>query len=158
MYQYLAIIWERSNPLACENAVLLCRRIIAQERGWTSVVSSTGVAVYLRDHEHNGRVQPYLILPRSTGIIFGQLFNHPTNGQKATVVEGVDEQTATDLVRSGGRLLVENYWGNFIAFLRDNERNGVYVIRDCSGKLPIFRDASFCRSQGWRKNERLHLE
>lgn len=46
---------------------------------------------------------------------------------------------ATDIVASDARVLVDNYWGSFVALWRDRRDGAVRILRDPSGAVPLFR-------------------
>src|SRR5581483_8386014 len=37
--------------------------------------------------------------------------------------------------------LIRNFWGGYVAFLRNQETRSAYVIRDCSGTIPCYYTA-----------------
>jgi asparagine synthase (glutamine-hydrolysing) len=42
------------------------------------------------------------------------------------------------IASTGGLHLVREFWGGYVAFLRDRDTDAQYVIRDASGKSPCY--------------------
>lgn len=72
-----------------------------------------------------------LLLPDGRGLVWGRLFDR--NGHPARTVS-CDE--ANGWIASGGRDLVEAFWGNYIALLVGEDH--LLVVRDPSGAIPCY--------------------
>lgn len=80
---------------------------------------------------YGDRQAPYFLLPEGRGILWGQLFD-----KRGNRVAAVSSETARGWSASGGRMLVETYWGCYVAMLAD--RASVIVVRDPSGAVPCY--------------------
>jgi asparagine synthase (glutamine-hydrolysing) len=136
MYRYVAFLWNVWDAAATASAARLTAQFARSANNWTRRTSEPGLAVWDFQPERHG-LQPY-VLAEHGGVILGRLF--PTNlgswspGWKVCL----DGSIAANIVKSGGRELVENYWGSYVAFLHDSQSRCHYAIRDCSGKIPCY--------------------
>lgn len=77
------------------------------------------------------RIGDALLLPDGLGIIWGRLFDRCGNS-----VRTVSPGSALDWIASGGRDLVETFWGSYIALLVGEDH--LLAIRDPSGAIPCY--------------------
>ncbi|WP_037565880.1 asparagine synthase-related protein [Sphingomonas sp. UNC305MFCol5.2] len=80
---------------------------------------------------HGAAAGPVLILPHGLGIVWGRLFDC-----SGAMLRQVPEPTARAWVTSGGALLVDRFWGSYVALLAAEDR--VIALRDPSGALPCY--------------------
>jgi asparagine synthase (glutamine-hydrolysing) len=137
MYKYVAFIWDSHDA----DSSVIGKRLIAQfsvvHRKWNNRLFANGIAVF-DCPPACPPLQAYVLSP-ALGVIFGRLFSanqHMAAGQSGTAITA---KTTTLICSSGGRELVTQYWGSYVAVLRDSENDVSYVIRDCSGKVPCYR-------------------
>ena len=76
-----------------------------------------------------------LVLPGSGGVIVGALFSRPPNSQFVT---SMSTDLAAQISRSGGKALIQSYWGGYIALLTNQLTEVTQVLRDPSGALPCY--------------------
>ncbi|MGE4036006.1 MAG: asparagine synthase-related protein [Parvularculaceae bacterium] len=72
------------------------------------------------------------VLPDGAGVIIGELFHRNGNMQGAPL----DRASAARIVESRGTGLIEDYWGEYVAFLALPEE---LILRDPSGAIPCYR-------------------
>jgi asparagine synthase (glutamine-hydrolysing) len=77
-------------------------------------------------------VQP---LANDLGAIVGKLFDAKGDG-----VGSFDAATSELAVKSGGRSLIDHFWGNYVALLRQGATT--IVLRDPSAAVPAYRTAN----------------
>jgi asparagine synthase (glutamine-hydrolysing) len=70
--------------------------------------------------------------------VLGQLFSANLSKTSLDSIDRLDERATEEIIRTGGRHLVRNYWGAYVAVLADRQAECAYVIRDCSGKIPCY--------------------
>lgn len=75
-----------------------------------------------------------LRLPREAGVVLGTLFDR--SGRR---VEALSPETVAGWIASGGRLLIERYWGAWLAILISPD--GALLVRDPSGLFPCYHRA-----------------
>ena len=79
----------------------------------------------------SARIGDALLLPDGQGIVWGRLFDRSGNP-----VRTVSPDTARGWIASGGRDLVETYWGSYVALLVGEDH--LLAIRDPSGAMPCY--------------------
>lgn len=79
------------------------------------------------------------VLAQGGVLIIGQLFRH------SAPVGALTPDLAAAIIDSRGRVLVDDYWGGYLALWQDRRDRAVHVLRDPSGAVPLF-----CSGQGDR--------
>jgi asparagine synthase (glutamine-hydrolysing) len=84
----------------------------------------------------------------SRGVVVGRIFrrNHDVNCECAASDVTFGSADNARLSMSGGRSLIADYWGEYVAFLVDGSPAVKRIIKDPTGALPCFRTS-------WRKVE-----
>jgi asparagine synthase (glutamine-hydrolysing) len=129
---YIAALWNPEDPQAGATAASLANSL----PGWQCAFSGNGVLVFLKS-PRDSLFNVYL-LQGERGIILGFLFPINQNKFTGSALTSIDEPTAREIISTNARSLLENYWGGYVAFLMDGERNISRAIRDCSGKFPCY--------------------
>ncbi len=137
MLHFVALLWSRNNMSARAAVAHLNRRLEAQRPDLRSVFSGDGLLVFAA--QTTGSNHDIYRLPNHTGIILGHLF--PTDSEQlAEHWQPTFANNETEaFARTNGESLLRRYWGNYLAFLRDDLTLSEYILRDCSGKLPCYR-------------------
>lgn len=73
-------------------------------------------------------------LGRSDGLIVGPLFHRFGSSQR---IEALDPTEAGRILDCGGSVLIERYWGSYVALLP--REGAIDLLRDPSGSLPCYR-------------------
>lgn len=135
MFRYIALLWDHT----IERHAAVAKRLgdgLEARPGWQAALLAPGLKVFTAGARQgiNGRCP----LPAQGGVVVGKLFRR----------QGIDATGSTDLEftleeadrlrRTGGRSLIEGFWGRYVAFFRD-AASGCFVIRDPSGTLPCYR-------------------
>lgn len=133
MFRYIALAWAASSPGATRLAHALSERLSAHP-DWQVVHTSPRSCVFLAGAVHDAN-DAYR-LHESRGVVLGRLFDrracNATNEQIAHLLAGSDA-----IVTSGGRTLLDRYWGRYVAFF-ESVNGDLQVLRDPSGTLPCF--------------------
>ncbi len=82
-------------------------------------------------------MSPYL-LAEGSGVVYGTLFPSGTPCAVSPVSLSADADFAQRCKKSRGLALTREYWGGYIAIIRDTESSSWSVLRDCSGTLPCY--------------------
>ncbi|MBX5461618.1 MAG: asparagine synthase [Steroidobacteraceae bacterium] len=135
MFRYVALFWDDLNPTAAVRARELSERVQAMDSGWRRVFSHMGVEVLCRD-ARLGASGAHL-LHQDSGVVLGTLFERG-EGVSRRVGAGIGEAESAAIVASGGRRLVERYWGRYVAILHEPASRTTWVLRDPTGALPCF--------------------
>ncbi len=137
MYKYVAFVWNKQNRQAAHEFKRIVRHLQrASASEWRCVLEQSGLVVY---QSGNRRLGPRdHLLYGSRGVVLGSLFYSSDTEVADSIVSDFDDSEARKIVRSGGRLLVSDYWGSYVAFLYDKDRDRHFVFRDPSAALPCF--------------------
>lgn len=136
MYAFVALLWACDDPKATATATRWAQRLGMTSRLWESLLRTEG-AIVLAQPPTDPALRHY-VLPESSGVVLGQLFSADLSQAAVKPIERIDEGVAREIVRTGGRHLVREYWGGYVAVLADRQAGCAYVIRDSSGKIPCY--------------------
>ena len=136
MYPYAAFIRDAQNPHANAAAQRLVDVFRQTHQDWMLLDHNQGLSLF--HAPPGGRSVAAFVLPAGAGAVLGTLFpkNLDVSPRKwRPVIEG---WCAEEIVRTGGRHLMDHYWGGYVAFLAGREGTVHHVLRDCSGKMPCY--------------------
>src|SRR5262245_40538315 len=135
MYRFFALAWDTTDSHATALAGQLVLRLQRADCSWNAVLTAAGLTAFqtgtqpLRHEAH--------VLADSMGVVFGKLFEKRFDTAPGNSLELSDTDGAR-IAATGGRYLLEQYWGRYVAILRDPASDRVRVLRDPSGGLPCF--------------------
>jgi asparagine synthase (glutamine-hydrolysing) len=118
MFRFIAWTWAPNDPRQAKRSAQLEEQVRQQLPQWRKVLSREGLIVYLLGPSRFAQV-----LPDDEGVVLGTAF-----------ARGAAESSVCE--RAVGRHLVENYWGQYVAFLFDASEQKSTVLRDPSGAIP----------------------
>lgn len=135
MFRYIAIAWDETQTVAAAAA-----RRLGQDwqgrAGWDAALLRPGLQVFTTGATQG--VNEVTRLQGAEGVVLGRLFRrhepHPPIASGMTL----DSEEAASILQSGGRTLVNYFWGRYVAFLPAASGSSC-VLRDPSGALPCFR-------------------
>ena len=136
MYRYIALLWDPTNGHTEPAARTLTERLLASATQWSRVMGAPGVQVF-HAGQGGGPSDAYP-LPPGAGAVLGTLFSRGSNGSASARATAFDEAEAVRVVASGGKRLLEKFWGRYVAVIRATEAADVWVLRDPSGSLPCW--------------------
>ncbi len=84
-----------------------------------------------------GRSRAY-VLANGAGVVLGRLFSKSLARGEMPGDPDLDASASAEILRSGGRYLIERHWGRYVGFFHDEARDQHYVLRDPSGGAPCF--------------------
>jgi asparagine synthase (glutamine-hydrolysing) len=134
VYRYLALLWNTAD----ERSHLLVRSLAAQlARGptkWVPALDAAGVLVFHADR--GSGASDACLLPHLAGVTLGKIFTRDIENPQSAARVVFDDVESTRIVASGGRRLLERYWGRYVAIVRNAVTDEVWVLRDPSGGFP----------------------
>ncbi len=135
MFRYIALAWRESSP---QSAALAQKFSLVwqQNVNWKAALLTPGLHVFATGAKSGiNEVWP---LQGGLGVILGKLFRRTELDSAAAPSATINGADAASILESGGRILVDRYWGRYVALLR-NATGDTLVMRDPSGTLPCFR-------------------
>ncbi len=134
MFRYLVFIWNDADPRARAAA----RAVLEPPSGepWHTVCSAAGLEVRCAGEKRSRRMVRRL--EAGQGVVLGDLFVRDSSGVSRIAAEAFGELESHAIAASGGRRLLERYWGRYISVLRDRASGEVRVLRDPSAGLPCY--------------------
>jgi asparagine synthase (glutamine-hydrolysing) len=133
MYRYLALVWNSRNPEDSRAATTLAGPALPST--WSVAYQAPGIKLLRTDARQSAAI--VYPLPRDSGVIFGKLFESHRDVQ-APHGPSLDADETRQIVASGGRRIVERYWGSYIAIIRDQSARGHHVFRDPTGTVACY--------------------
>jgi asparagine synthase (glutamine-hydrolysing) len=137
VHRYVAFL---SDPRSARNSHVLqsARNELASRRAdWSIACEAPGMYVLHSGARRESAMQAYPLANRA-GVVLGRLFErHRTDYGSAPPVV-LDASTSGLVLASGGRHLIERYWGSYVAILRDGATGEHHVFRDPTGNRPCY--------------------
>lgn len=136
-HPYVALLWDRFDPIQSAAAGELLERLRSAGHPWTLRLSGPGIEV-LDMPSPNAPFAP-MLLAQGRGVLYGRVFNRGCGRIVSAVAISQDEVLSAEDVAARCSALVNDYWGAYVAILT-NPRSGDWTImRDCSGMIPCYR-------------------
>jgi len=137
MLRYIVLTWQPEASAQCAAAKHLRERLGDTPQKWREVFCTTGAAVYCIwspiDREE------FYLLPMNSGIVLGSLFSRESIQTERPVIlpnNALESSEGKAIVDSEGRLLIDLYWGNYVAIIVPNNPRATWILKDPTGELP----------------------
>lgn len=134
MFRFVAFAWDGANQEQAATARRLSHQVSYQYGPRSHALTCDGLAVHWTDTRE--RSSEHYLLHNDQGVILGKLFKGHADEEFHTPECRLDAESSQGILADGGRGIITNYWGRYVAFLRDH--GSVRVIRDPTGSLPCF--------------------
>jgi len=141
MHRYLCLIWEDKNSAETEVTNQCVKQIHASGDKWERVHRSPGMLVFQAgncDNFRNAYRMRLNHLDPDDGVILGKLFKKQSDGSMTSQSLRLNGSETREILSTKGKHLFTRYWGQYIAFLHDQRNDRKYILRDPSGKYPVF--------------------
>jgi len=139
MLRYLGIVWNDTHAQQRDTAQLITSRVQKLYPAWRREHTAPGMQVFCTGSP--GELSRICRLPGNAGVVIGTVFARNrdilSSQPNAPLTFGPTETAA--LLRSEGRWLVENGWGDYVAFGYHAADQKKWVLKDPVGYLPCFR-------------------
>ncbi len=136
MFRYVAVAWNASDARQTETARRIARRFRLASREMHLAFDTRGLLVFHADpRAGSSEVRP---LADTGGVVLGKLFDRGLDEHTLQRQVVLDSRTTSTILDTGGRHLVEHYWGRYVAFLHQETTRTTWVLRDPTGCLPCF--------------------
>lgn len=136
MYRYMAFIWNPVDGRSRPAVLSLTQRLQEGSTQWSLVLDAPGVVVF-----HAGRhvgSSDSLPLAHSAGVVLGRIFTRDIESPESAAHATFNDAETSQIIAGGGRRLLKNYWGRYVAILRNDSTGEVWVLRDPSGGFPCW--------------------
>ena len=136
MYRYLALIWNPADEQSRLAVSSLSERLQAPGSPWMAALESPGALVFHADRAAGSA--DAVALAHSAGVVLGRIFSRDIESPSAAARVTFNEAESSQVVASGGRRLVERFWGRYVAVVRNGLTGEVWVLRDPLGGFPCW--------------------
>jgi asparagine synthase (glutamine-hydrolysing) len=136
VYRYMAFVWNPMDERSRLAVLSLTRRLEAGATQWSRALQGAGVIVFHADRRVGS--SDALPLAHSGGVVLGRIFTRNIGNPESAARVTFNDTESSQIIASGGRRLLENYWGRYVAILRNASTGEVWVLRDPSGGFPCW--------------------
>ena len=132
MFRYIGLIWDDSQTVSSATAGRFGLDTQSMP-DWQSVLVGRGLQVFATGMKPG--VNGAYPVAGSRGAVLGRLFRRPGAQAAGHTDPSLDGDDGDRILRTGGRSLVTDYWGRYVAFLQ-GPGGGTSILRDPTGALP----------------------
>lgn len=136
MYRYIAIVWNNDDSQKAV-AQSVAQRLQLCLPSWQCAFSGDSLIVLDANARETG-LHAY-VLPDQRGVVVGKLFSKRHLDNPAATPVTLDETESRAILKTDGRRLMTEYWGQYVAFLNDIDQQKHHILRDPTSGLPCFR-------------------
>jgi asparagine synthase (glutamine-hydrolysing) len=136
MIRFVALAWNGLDPQGARSAQLIRSRLATSGSPWRLVIDAGGFILFCTGMEK--RLAPLRVLDNEAGAIVGSLFERGSGAEYQPASAHFGSSETSLLVSSCGRRLTTEYWGSYVAFVRDSARSTLFVLRGPTGTLKCF--------------------
>ena len=126
MFSYCGFVWDADNSAAGDTAGQLAERLQASGTDWQFALRRPGIAVLYTGSRPPNRSYE---LAGNTGVVLGKLFVRSSEGDSTAAPTIFGPQETAKLLATGGRHLMQSYWGRYVAFLHETESRTTRIVR-----------------------------
>lgn len=137
MLRYVALVWNVMSLSQQRAAAALLRHWRTSATKWQEALLADGVCVFFASAASDGR--GVHLLRDQSGVLFGTVFDRScleVPGACKPLCGPFNEQASAAVVKSTGRVLVDRYWGSYVAIIRDSAAGTIALVRSPAGTLP----------------------
>ncbi|WP_273184076.1 asparagine synthase-related protein [Hyphomonas adhaerens] len=145
MRAFFAMLWNPEDPAVQTSAARIRARFDEDLRHKPRLIEAAGLV--LADLSLDQKTSPLVAVETAgagcgSAAIFGTLFQPPVNDQPASRLPKLDGLAAGRFLRSGGRSLLADAWGSYVALVSDGEQAS--IVCDPGASIPCY----FTRQDG----------
>lgn len=139
MYRFIVLIGSAGCPAAIRATQSMGDTFVSNAPAtWSSAGSMPGTRVFYSDPARSSGPSAY-VLPGGRGVILGRLFRRAHSDYSTRASISFTEGDALEIIRSGGQMLVDEFWGSYVAILYDASARKHLVLSEPTGTLPCYR-------------------
>jgi hypothetical protein len=136
VYRYLALLWNPADERSLHLARSMAERLESEPERWSCILEAAGVRIFHAGQ--NAGASDACLLRHSSGAVLGKVFTRDIDAPEAAANVTFDEAESSRIAASGGRRLLERYWGRYVAIVRNTVTDEIWVLRDPSGGFPCW--------------------
>jgi asparagine synthase (glutamine-hydrolysing) len=136
MLRFITCAWD-AEDLVQQSKVRALQSRTLQQSHWRVVLDAPGLVVMCAGLL--GRAVECYQIPEQRGVVLGKLFSRRSADADTNSRVVLNADAGRRIVQSGGRYLVGNYWGEYVAFLRDSARKTTFVLQGPSAGRSVYR-------------------
>jgi asparagine synthase (glutamine-hydrolysing) len=159
MYRYFVLVWNPRDLTAAASARALSERMVSVASGWVRAFEAVGICSFHAGLDEGA--SETLLLDHGAGAVFGRIFNRDIDSTASARRIEFDHSESLKIVQTGGRRLIERYWGRYVGLIQDAATSETWILRDPSGGMPcllttyqgvnlVFSDLEDCVALGIR--------
>jgi len=136
MIRYLAWSWDDRNPAQRQRAGQLME-LVEKKECWQRALSRPGIIVLTCDSDASGHD---VVKIGDYGLIVGSIFSREKSGGRQHAVQryAISHHDADLLNINGPSVLIDKYWGSYVAFMSVRSSAATWLLRSPCGDLPCF--------------------
>ena len=134
--RYIVFIRRSTDAMQSRRVLALAHEMQNLNSSWQMHAISPGMTVLSVAEE--GRESKLLHLPSRLGVVIGRVFTRPDPVIPCMEDDLRSPEHARLVIQSAGRFLIEQRWGQYVAFLTDSDAETHHIIRDPSGAVPCY--------------------
>jgi asparagine synthase (glutamine-hydrolysing) len=136
MLRYISLLWDPGNQDGSETAYKLSRDIQNSGTPWSIAIQIPGLHVY---YVTSGETAGNLCSQKTRlGAVLGVIFERTEMTGEEVPSALLQEGQMELVVKTSGSHLIDNYWGWYVAFFRDDVDGTSHVLRGPMSDLPCF--------------------
>ena len=146
MYRYFVLAWDARNSDCVATAQWVAQRLQKADGAWKQVADEPGLLAFhagaggvgATSREQVTSCETRGLTGRRRGVLLGRLFRLGHELEPHDQNEPLDAIESERICDTGGKHLLESYWGRYVAIIREGANQGIRVLRDPTGGLPCF--------------------
>ncbi|MGB6308789.1 MAG: asparagine synthase-related protein [Steroidobacteraceae bacterium] len=129
MLRYIILVWNANNSSDRDTSAAVRGRMQSSGMMWRAVLDRPGMYAACVDQGFYARAAT--LIDGDRGVIIGTLFSSPELCQSSQPrpIESLSRSQSNDILRSQGRALISDFWGYYVAAIRDPGGAGGIVLR-----------------------------
>ncbi len=140
MLRFLALIGDPAEPHETESYSRVRQLAHGDASHLEAVLDMPGLYVAVAS-EAQAR-QPPIVLGPGTGVVLGTIFKsvrgHRRGLAEACPVRKIGATQSEHILQTGGRSMIDAYWGSYVLIIRESGGNQTHVLRGPMSLLPCF--------------------
>jgi asparagine synthase (glutamine-hydrolysing) len=138
MLRYISLAFDQKAPDAAEACQIIERKLMRNSSRWQSVYDQSGLKIFTFN-SHLSREQAHRLWDHG-GVVLGTAFSQEKKFDSDSVprFHSFSPHESRQAVSTGGRSLIHLIWGHYVAFIFNEEKSSLCVLRSPMSKLLCF--------------------